>query len=832
MPIVELPSDCGDPGAKFTSDHALDVNIHRFRAVAVSVVMAGAFTAVIVQFAGDGIQVGTFRSIDLDAADQKELLDKYNSISAALTALLMKPLDVFLSMVVAVAVLCVATKWSVHQESRRAYVVMAVIGAVGYLMNTGFSALNMQVSPGKIQPRITSSDLAVDDFNDSSQSTDDAVFFATFSNASYRENTPANSVLNTILRNLFVKTDKIPASCSVSQDYDVPYKELVAYYGFPSRSWQQRALSKALEPTDAITMPMNAAAAELPTDDELPMNVSIATNLAVYALITSNSFLGWWSQEDEAWGPANQCPLASRSEPLEMATCLNLSTRSSAGATFVSDVHETIVDYFSRAANASTTHEKATIAFSHFNVSDTVAFDALTIEIPTQTMAGPGGSASSDLSSYTLSDSGCNPGACLAMHDPNVLEYTADGDQTTVYPRVQALAICLNDDGGEELIVDFSFNQSSDLLQSCPKRSNTSMLIVSIGKRVEGDTFEDSSDDYSAGEMVNARTVYSLTVGRLSWLVEDLGEVYNATCTNADGCGGIRFPLERAENASSNEMALVGHSSIPMNLLSPINMNVNWFPVGSSQWKLLASTLEETRGGDMDSMPTTEPLVFPRNFKTINSTIATHMERSMSCDVMIDRHLGSIETNHLYMEHTLQPAYTTGLYFIFQNAVVLEQLPSNATAVSTKRSLAFSGNIQSMHVQASIPAASMFLAIAGCVAMVLGGVTIALLGRRGRGALHEHGTAATAAEAIANQDKFPPFMLRMKLRDAATGELVDVSLDSLRVENVVLVNESDASQQFVVGGSQFSGLLHNETSDESTPYRSKSTIMRSNGEVV
>ncbi|OWZ12553.1 hypothetical protein PHMEG_00014261 [Phytophthora megakarya] len=764
----------------------------------VSTALAVVFIGGILQFSGDGIQVDSFRSIDLDATEQKQLLDRYNSITAGLTALLMKPLDVFLSMVVAVVFLCLATKWSIHQENQRGYAMMIVIGVVGYMMNTGFSALNVQVIQGEIQPRITPSDLAVENFVDTSQPLDDSGFFATLSNTSYRENSRNNSVLNTILRNNFVLTDP-PTVCGESQDYDVPYKEIVAYYGFPSRSWQKHALSKALEPTAKMTIPMNATASELPSDENLPMNISIATNLGVYALVTSNSFLGWWKHEDEAWGAGSQCTRVDRSKPLELATCFNLTTRSTADASFVSDFHDVIVNYFRKAENASVTNELANIQLSHINISDTVVFDALTIEVPTQYI----GEQENNSFVSKLAPDKCNQGACFAM---NVEEYKAEGAKTTVYPRVQALAICLNEAGGEDLVADWNRNRSSDVLQSCKQRSNTSMIIVSVGKRIEGDSFEDVSDDnVSPGQIVNARMVYSLTVGRLAWTVENLADVYRATCAKDEGCDGIRFPLERMKNSSTNDILLVSDNSIPIDSLSPINLNVNMFPVGSSQWKILVSTLEETRGGNLESMSATDPIVLPRNFKTINSSLATHMLNSKSCDRMIDKHLGNIEINHLYIEHSVQPAYTAGLYFIFQNAVVLQQLPSNATA---KPSLAFTGNIQNMLVQASIPKSSMLLAVVGCIIMVLGGVTISLFGKRGGRALHQHSTAVTTAEAIANQDKFPPFILQMQLRDTNTGKVVDVSLDSLRVVNVVLVNEANEAQQFIVGGECVEAVPH------------------------
>ncbi|KAG6618921.1 uncharacterized protein IUM83_01638 [Phytophthora cinnamomi] len=407
------------PGAgKPSGDYILDIDILRFRVVIVAVVMASAFTSATLLFAGDGIQVSSFRSGELDAAGQKELLDKYNGRLGSLIALVMKPLDAALSMVIAVVFLCLATKWSVYHENRCRYLMMAVIGVVGYLMNTGFNSLNLQVVLGKIRPRIISSDLTLESVEDEAQKLDDVGFLTTTMNTSFRENVPAT-------------------------------------YGFPSRSWQERALSKALDPTGSVSMPMNAATSELPSDDELPMNVSVATNLAVYAMVVSDTFLGWWGIYKEVWGPESYDRPVNNGGDLLMADYLNLTTPASGNATFLSNLHEVIVDYFEKAENASTTDDLAKMEFSHVDLSETVAFDAFTIEIPTQKLGIQEDNSSfsnpfyKSLYAYT-----CNTKACIVS---DALEYALtydDSFETTIYPRIQALAICLNDAGGEELTID------------------------------------------------------------------------------------------------------------------------------------------------------------------------------------------------------------------------------------------------------------------------------------------------------------------------------------------------------------------------------------------
>ncbi|KAG6618547.1 uncharacterized protein IUM83_01639 [Phytophthora cinnamomi] len=779
--------------------YSLFVDVYRFRVLFGSLIVGTVLAGVMLPFASDGVRVRTFESTDMDATEQKRMLDRYNSISGAITALVMKPVDVFLSMVVSVAFLCLVTKFS-DLGNKRKFLVMGAIGGVGYLMNTGLSSLNVQVISGDIHPRIIAADLAVETTTDASaqQLSEDGLLATTW-DTNFRESTTGNSVLNTIMRNLFVSMEDVPAWCNHTDDYTYPFKKIAASYGFPQRSWQQLALSEALEPTASVTMPMNAASSDLPSDEDLPMNTSIATNLAAYALIVSNSFLGWWNSTDEAWGMyAPGYVSKNLSVPLVMADYLNLTTPASGNATFLSNLHEVIVDYFEKAENASTTDELAKMEFSHVDLSETVAFDAFTIEIPTQKIGIQEDNTSSDNAFYqNLYDYLCNPESCLL--GGGVQEYTADGATTTIYPRVQALAICLNDAEGEDLVADFNYFRSNEVLQACDQRSNTSMIIVSVGKRIEGDTFEDGPDQrsYTVGRVANARMVYSLTVGRLSWSLEDLSDVYDATCANGDGCSGIRFTLKKASNASTSDMLLVGVNDIPVTSLSPINLNAIWFDVGSSKWEILASTVEETRGAVLKTETRPTLIVLPRNFKTINSTLTTYMltEGIADCEVLIDNYLNHIEKNHLYIEHTLQPAYTAGLYYIFQNGMVQQRIASNASS-SHPTSLQFAGNIQDMYVQVSIPTTNLLLAIAGCVLIVVCGISIVMLARRGE--LIKRGSAATAAEALANQSKFPPFMLRLYLRGGTDESTAQPALDSLRVEHVVFVDKEDESRAFAV----------------------------------
>lgn len=297
-----------------------------------------------------------------------------------------------------------------------------------------------------------------------------------------------------------------------------------------------------------------------------------------------------------------------------LADYLNLTTGASANATFVSTMHGVIVDYFTRADNASTSDELAKLEFSHVDLSDTVVFDSLTIEIPTQKLGEQEDSSSSSNPFYQLvTEETCNTQACL-VSDIQEFMYTItnftnstlndstpveESVEAAIYPRIQAVSICLNEAGKEELTIDpkYQLEGFDGMLQACKQRSNTSMIIISLGKRVEGDsllksTRTDSEDYLVSSDMVNARMVYSLTVGRLSWIPEDLSDVYGAEYASDDGCSAIRFPLEQGDDSIGSDILLVGNSNIPMDLLSPIDINTDWRLVSSTQWKVLAATVD------------------------------------------------------------------------------------------------------------------------------------------------------------------------------------------------------------------------------------------------
>ncbi|KAG6974380.1 hypothetical protein JG688_00003097 [Phytophthora aleatoria] len=253
------------------STYSLHVRVQRLRVVAGSLVMACVLLGAILPFAHNGARVGSTKTPSGQVQLDLWQFDR-TTHETGIQCSSQKPEQVYRS----------------SSNCRR-----------GLSTEYWTECAQHASDPGQIHPTILASDLIVENDHEVSQPLDGDNLLTTTFNAKYRENTPGNSVLNTIMRTLLIPTEEIPTWCNRTDDYQYPFKNVHASYGFPSRAWQQRALSSALEPTVTLSIPLNTESSELPSDEELPMTVSIATNLAVYALVVSNTFLGWWKSADE-----------------------------------------------------------------------------------------------------------------------------------------------------------------------------------------------------------------------------------------------------------------------------------------------------------------------------------------------------------------------------------------------------------------------------------------------------------------------------------------------------------------------------------------------------
>lgn len=144
--------------------------------------------------------------------------------------------------------------------------------------------------------------------------------------------------------------------------------------------------------------------------------------------------------------------------------------------------------------------DDASVEYSRFNISDPITFGFVTVELPVgRSQYYPDAGFVEDY---------CSRDGCLL--ESAVVNNTSR--DIAIQPRVQVTSICVNDDGIEDLTW-FITNYSDDFNQ-CNRTSNTSMLVVSVGKRIEGgiwDTTRDG-DPHAKIRFENLYTVHSITV--------------------------------------------------------------------------------------------------------------------------------------------------------------------------------------------------------------------------------------------------------------------------------------------------------------------------------
>jgi hypothetical protein len=150
----------------------------------------------------------------------------------------------------------------------------------------------------------------------------------------------------------------------------------------------------------------------------------------------------------------------------------------------------------------------------------------------------------------------------------------------------------------------------------------------------------------------------------------------------------------------------------------------------------------------------------PHNIGTRNaSQLAGPEQESDQCLSKREKRLARYINNHIYMEATLQPAYTAAAFFLLQGGVVRDILNQSWT---TQRMLAFDGNKQDVNVVVFIPRLNVILTLVGCVVLVAVVALVLLwplLGKKESDPLARITTPYSIASVLVNERSFPPLLL-------------------------------------------------------------------------
>jgi hypothetical protein len=233
-----------------------------------------------------GVVIETFERHAVSIQKQEKLVGKYNSYSGTVTAAIERPLELFMALVIHVAVLRLVANDVLDSEKqcRIRVLVVALSASATYLLANGLSAVNVQTREQPVPLAITTKDLAVQTPDLTTTSTVDK---------SFAENRSGNPVTNTILRNLL-----LPQAIETEQACSDPHTmrgEDEVLYRITPQAWQRHLLPTALEPRSMQfeVAASNTAANMALTTDQFPMNASLAAELLLYSSMDPSEGNAW-----------------------------------------------------------------------------------------------------------------------------------------------------------------------------------------------------------------------------------------------------------------------------------------------------------------------------------------------------------------------------------------------------------------------------------------------------------------------------------------------------------------------------------------------------------
>ncbi|KAG7379288.1 hypothetical protein PHYBOEH_012002, partial [Phytophthora boehmeriae] len=342
--------------------------------------------------------------------------------------------------------------------------------------------------------------------------------------------------------------------------------------------------------------------------------------------------------------------------------------------------------------------------------------------------------------------------------------------------QVRALPVCLDASGTEDYEATMNVDGSE-----CQHRSSNSMLVFSFAKRIVGDAISSSVTNNSDSEallvmLTNARQIYQITAGQLSWESTDLAATFQASC-KASTCDGLAFAL-----SDDQRQVIVGSEHVPVGNLTAYSPSLlSWTP-------LVTSNVQEVDRSDILK----GDFVFPRNFEDSsgwNGVGGAYCERERGA--FMDR----VESAHLYSERSLQPAYQSALFWLFQHGVVKQKL--------TQATLAFGESEGYVDVTLSVPEISATLTFAGCALLLIMSVLLFFGGKAREADVEKHFKPHHLARVLLDDDAFSHRLLKCDLLNIG-NKYLDSSelLDQFEISGLALRHRKRPSDVLIVPKAQ------------------------------
>lgn len=667
--------------------------------------------ALINYFMIDGFTFGTFNSLNIDDDEQAKQLKRYNSYSGAVTSALSMPFQRFATALLPVFFLCFMTKATLSQDKPLVveYGPLLALAGVIWVLSQGLNALNVQYDPPVVEFIMGDSDLV---------SLDVKTFSLDVTSITDTSSLAGVTSTDTILRSAISPSSSNSKTTCLNDGGGLSASlEASVRYGFPLNSWIDTFMNASVASDESFSFSMSDdfSSREV-SESELPNGSANKTAvLFSYAFWTLCSHFGCPTQE-------NTLPLYQAAEANNVSGLLTNIQK-----IFTSSAEVYHVDSSSSSSSSSADRitypwlnisiPEVSIELSSIDLSPEITFDSMTFDLPVM----------NDTMKYLLdiTDNGtdwtkeidtstsCNDYACMLT---TPIQTKLNNDQ------VRLLRLCMTKfNGTDEDINAFVVPSTNTDGASCQFPSNTSALIYSFSQHIsteEVDVYV--TDTYKKVSLKNPRRTYRVTVGRLSWKVIDLAAHYGAACTGSK-CDGLYFPL-----AGGVEHVIVGDSYLPSpNSIVDPTVYTAWQPLAIAETDV--STLLQ---GD---------LIYPAIYKSATGSLPWSTLTGYNCSYQGSDFVNDIMQRHIYSKDPLQPAYTAGLFWLFQNAAVKEIQSKTATGVR----LALNSNIEWVSARVSAPRTSAIITIAGCALVLILGLLVTYW----TGSSQRHSTLSTTLSA-------------------------------------------------------------------------------------
>jgi hypothetical protein len=782
---------------------SLDLSIRRGRLALLTAIAVVTITTLTVVF-NHGVEVSRIDAKETSTKEQTKILNNYNSYAGNIASAFGKPIEIFVTLAVQVIVLrfMVAAILKPELSWKVGAMTIALSVAVGFLINNGFNALNVQLRPLEIQPAISDADLAL---VSTTLSTDSLNWTRTTS-----ENTPQNPITNTILRE--VVTTRVPKSPSLCPwlygkgpgTGDVPDPTLDL--GFTQRDWQAHLLQEALMPKQLTVFvnATNAGAKKNISVADLPMNASLAADLFVYGTQVGQGLFSW-----------NTLVHTTRVNNVSesSATLLGVLPPLSASANETTK-RQFFLNRLPAAMSGIVPSQKdLSVQYSHVDISPSLRFDAITFEFEINCLAFGNATTRDQTTRYKTLDTSqsCGPWPALCLVEKR--DYMSFDNADHMYydtpAQVSTFAACINSHGTEEMMSPPSAEVGFTL--ECNRTSNSSLFVVSVGKRLVADGFWQNKSANATGlfskndsvVVKNIRKIYSYTVGRLSWSAEDLSSTFHAACgtTSSTKCRGLRLPLATSsKDATTQQHLVVGVDALPLGLVPKLRGD-SFFTMRQRIMPLIKLNEPMRRSEDTGSFfydKAVGDVLLPHNLQDVqwdmNPLLIATKSMGM-CDPAVEDRIYLTLKNHRYMEQSLQPAYTAATFFLFQNGVVKDAVKLGAS----RTSLNFAANKQELALWVSIPDRNAWLTIGGCIVLVVGLTYVLLLSTcrssLARGAaLGDIKEPHAIARVMMDEKQFPSNLLHRRIVRSAGSEKSLRRLDNFTINGISLQAQEEQAR--------------------------------------